>query len=107
MAHAYDDATDFPPIPRSSPSLASPSQAAKALAADAAGRSQFVHSGALAAVQQLADAPGGALRDAAEAVSGAFPEEIARHYSPAYSRALLQRLDEDAARAGGGGVAAM
>jgi len=37
-------------------------QTGKVLANDAAGRSQFVHSGGLAAVQQLAEAPGSKLK---------------------------------------------
>lgn len=46
-------------------------QAAKVLANDAAGRSQFVHSGGLAAVQQLAEAPGSKLKVRTPAVAGA------------------------------------
>ncbi|KIZ07868.1 putative Sperm-associated antigen 6 [Monoraphidium neglectum] len=68
-------------------------QAGKVLSNDAAGRSQFVHSGGLAAVQQLAEAPGSKLKEAVEIINSAYPEEIVRYYSPSYSKQLLDKLD--------------
>ncbi|KAI8475961.1 MAG: armadillo-type protein [Monoraphidium minutum] len=68
-------------------------QAGRVLANDAAGRSQFVHSGGLAAVQQLAEAPGSKLKEAVEVINSAYPEEIVRYYSPSYSKQLLEKLD--------------
>ena len=73
------------------------------LANDPAGRSQFVHSGGLAAVQVMAEAPGSKLKEAVEVLNSCYPEEIVRYYSPSYSQQLLEKLDSMAAAAGGGG----
>lgn len=69
------------------------------LANDPAGRSRFVHSGGLALVQAMGEAPGSTLRDAVELINAAFPEEVVRYYSPSYSQQLLQKLDLAAAAA--------
>ncbi|DBA77500.1 hypothetical protein WJX77_001185 [Trebouxia sp. C0004] len=68
-------------------------QVGKVLANDPSGRAQFVHSGGLAAVQQMGEAPGTALREAVEIINSNYPEEIVHYYSPGYSQQLLQKLD--------------
>lgn len=68
-------------------------QVGKVLATDPSGRAQFVHSGGLAAVQQMGEAPGTALREAVEIINSSYPEEIVHYYSPGYSQQLLQKLD--------------
>lgn len=72
-------------------------QVGKVLANDPAGRSQFVHSGGLAAVQQMAESPGSKLKEAVEIINSCYPEEIVRYYSPSYSQQLLEKLDSMAA----------
>jgi hypothetical protein len=76
-------------------------QLGRVLANDAPGRSAFVHSGGLAAVQQLGEASGGGLREAVEIINSSYPEEVVRHFSPAYSKQLLQKLDSLAVAAVG------
>ena len=68
-------------------------QVGKVLANDPSGRAQFVHSGGLAAVQQMGEAPGTGLAEAVEIINSNYPEEIVKYYSPGYSQQLLQRLD--------------
>jgi len=68
-------------------------QAGKVLANDPSGRAQFVHSGGLAAVQQMAEAPGSKLKEAVEIINSCYPEEIVKYYSPSYSQQLLDKLD--------------
>lgn len=75
-------------------------QLGKVLANDAAGRSAFVHSGGLARLQVMAEAPGSALGEAVAVINSSYPEEIVRYYSPTYSTQLLQKLDAMAAEAG-------
>ncbi|EFJ51264.1 hypothetical protein VOLCADRAFT_109629 [Volvox carteri f. nagariensis] len=72
-------------------------QVGKVLANDAAGRAQFVHSGGLAAVQQMAEAPGSKLKEAVEIINSCYPEEIVKYYSPSYSQQLLEKLESMAA----------
>lgn len=43
---------------------------------DPSGRAAFVHSGGLAAVQQMAEAPGSKLKEAVEIINSAYPEEV-------------------------------
>lgn len=74
-------------------------QVGKVLANDPSGRAQFVHSGGLAAVQQMAEAPGSKLKEAVEIINSCFPEEVVRYYSPSYSQQLLQKLENMAATA--------
>lgn len=38
-----------------------------------------------------------AVQEAVEIINSAYPEEIVRYYSPAYSRQLLEKLDAAAA----------
>ncbi|KAK9808858.1 hypothetical protein WJX72_005235 [[Myrmecia] bisecta] len=68
-------------------------QVGKVLSNDPAGRSQFVHSGGLAAVQLMGEAPGSSLKEAVEVINSSFPEEIVKYYSPGYSQQLLEKLD--------------
>ncbi len=53
-------------------------QVGKVLANDPAGRAAFVHSGGLAAVQQMAEAPGSKLKEAVEIINSVYPEEIVK-----------------------------
>ncbi len=68
-------------------------QVGKVLANDPSGRAQFVHSGGLAAVQQMAEAPGSKLKEAVEIINSSYPEEIVKYYSPSYSQQLLEKLE--------------
>jgi len=52
------------------------SQVGKVLGNDPSGRAAFVHSGGLAAVQQMAEAPGSKLKEAVEIINSAYPEEV-------------------------------
>lgn len=68
-------------------------QVGKVLANDPSGRAAFVHSGGLAAVQQMAEAPGSKLKEAVEIINSCYPEEIVKYYSPSYSQQLLEKLE--------------
>jgi 3-methyladenine DNA glycosylase AlkD len=68
-------------------------QVGKVLSADPASRSSFVHSGGLAAVQQMAEAPGSNLKEAVDIINSNYPEEIVKYYSPGYSQQLLSKLE--------------
>ena len=74
-------------------------QVGKVLANDPPGRSQFVHSGGLAAVQQMAEAPGSKLKESVDIINSCYPEEVVRYYSPSYSQQLLQKLENMAVNA--------
>lgn len=68
-------------------------QVGKVLANDPTGRAQFVHSGGLATVQQMAEAPGSKLKEAVEIINSVYPEEIVKYYSPSYSQHLMEKLE--------------
>jgi hypothetical protein len=68
-------------------------QVGKVLANDPAGRLRFVHSGGLALVQQMGEAPNSSLKEAVEVINSAYPEEVVHYYSPNYSQQLLQKLE--------------
>lgn len=68
-------------------------QLSKILSNDPQGRSQFVHSGGLALLQQMAEAPESSLTDVIDTINSQYPEEIVMHYSPSYSQSLLEKLD--------------
>lgn len=68
-------------------------QIGKVLAHDPSGRSSFVHSGGLVAIQQMAEAPGNRLKEAVEVINSHYPEEIVMYYSPKYSQQLMEKLD--------------
>lgn len=72
-------------------------QVGKVLANDPTGRAQFVHSGGLATVQQMAEAPGSKLKEAVEIINSVYPEEIVKYYSPSYSQHLMEKLESMAA----------
>lgn len=65
----------------------------KVLANDPSGRAAFVHSGGLAAVQNMAEAPGSKLKEAVEIINSVYPEEIVKYYSPSYSAQLMEKLE--------------
>jgi hypothetical protein len=65
-------------------------QVGKVLANDPTGRSQFVHSGGLAAVQQMAEAPDSKLKEAVDIINSCYPEEVVRYYSPSYRCGMQQ-----------------
>ena len=67
-------------------------QVGEVLAADPESRRLFVNSGGLAAVQQMAEAPGTNLREVVEVINSNYPEEIVKYYSPGYSKELLDKL---------------
>jgi hypothetical protein len=73
--------------------LAALEQLGRVLAHDPAGRSAFVHSGGLARLQVLAEAPDSKLKEAVAVVNSSYPEEIVRYYSPSYSTQLMEKLD--------------
>lgn len=68
-------------------------QVGKVLGNDPSGRAQFVHSGGLAAVQQMAENPGSRLKEAVDVINSNYPEEIVMYYSPSYSQQLLDKLE--------------
>ena len=68
-------------------------QLAKVLAGDPQGRSQFVHTGGLALLQHIAEAPDSSLVEVIQTINSHYPEEIVMHYSPSYSQKLLEKLD--------------
>lgn len=74
-------------------------QVGKVLANDPPGRTRFVQSGGLAAVQQMGEAPGSKLKEAVEIINSCYPEEVVRYYSPSYSQQLLQKLESMALNA--------
>jgi hypothetical protein len=80
-------------------------QVGKVLANDPAGRAAFVHSGGLAAVQQMGEAPGSKLKEAVEIINSVYPEEIVKYYSPSYSQQLLEKLESLTTGPGGTGTA--
>lgn len=74
-------------------------QLSKVLEHDPQGRSQFVHSGGLALLQQMAEAPDSQLADVIDDINRQYPEEIVMHYSPSYSQKLLEKLDAQISQA--------
>nr|XP_004546614.1 sperm-associated antigen 6 [Maylandia zebra] len=69
-------------------------QFSKVLPHDSKARRLFVTSGGLKKVQEIEAEPGSPLQEYINAINGCFPEEIVRYYSPGYSEALLERLDD-------------
>ena len=60
---------------------------------DPSARRLFVTSGGLKKVQLIKTEPGSALQEHIQAINACFPEEIVRYYSPGYSEALLERVE--------------
>mmetsp|Transcript_1623 Transcript_1623/g.3749 ORF Transcript_1623/g.3749 Transcript_1623/m.3749 type:complete len:518 (+) Transcript_1623:254-1807(+) len=76
-------------------------QIGRVLANDPPSRPAFVHSGGLAAVQRMGEAPGGRLKEAVEIINSNYPEQIVKYYSPSYSKALLEELEAQSQAAAG------
>ncbi|XP_008299598.1 sperm-associated antigen 6-like [Stegastes partitus] len=68
-------------------------QFSKVLPHDSKARRLFVTSGGLKKVQEIEAEPGSALQEHINAINNCFPEELVRYYTPGYSDALLERLD--------------
>jgi len=68
-------------------------QFAKILPNDAKARRQFVTSGGLKKLQEIASEPGSPQAEAIQTINACFPEEIVKFYSPGYSETLLDRID--------------
>jgi len=69
-------------------------QFSKVLPHDSKARRLFVTSGGLKKVQEIRAQPGSALAEYINAINNCFPEEIVKYYSPGYSDALLERVDQ-------------
>ncbi|KAF5903605.1 sperm-associated antigen 6 [Clarias magur] len=68
-------------------------QFSKVLPHDSKARRLFVTSGGLKKVQEIKAEPGSALLEYINTINTCYPEEIVRYYSPGYSDALLERLE--------------
>ncbi|XP_076014376.1 sperm-associated antigen 6 [Genypterus blacodes] len=68
-------------------------QFSKVLPHDSNARRLFVTSGGLKKLQEIDAEPGSPLQEYINAINSCFPEEIVRYYSPGYSEALLERLE--------------
>ncbi|XP_068199111.1 sperm-associated antigen 6-like isoform X2 [Antennarius striatus] len=68
-------------------------QFSKVLPHDSKARRLFVTSGGLKKVQEIQAEPGSVLQEHINNINSCFPEEIVRYYSPGYSEALLERLE--------------
>nr|XP_009859530.1 pf16 protein isoform X2 [Ciona intestinalis]XP_009859532.1 pf16 protein isoform X3 [Ciona intestinalis] len=69
-------------------------QYSKVLPHDSKARRIFVTSGGLKKVQEIKCDPGSALHEYISSINNCFPEEIVRYYSPGYSEALLERVEQ-------------
>jgi len=69
-------------------------QFAKILPHDVAARRAFVSSGGLQKVQELNTDSGSKLQEYVDSINACYPEEIVKYYSPGYSQALLEKLDQ-------------
>ncbi|CAG5118356.1 unnamed protein product [Candidula unifasciata] len=69
-------------------------QFSKVLPHDAKGRKLFVTSGGLKKIQEIKAEPGSALAEYINAINSCYPEEIVKYYSPGYSDALLERVEQ-------------
>ena len=61
---------------------------------DSKARRIFVTSGGLKKVQEIKAEPGTALYEYITSINNCFPEEIVKYYSPGYSDALLERVEQ-------------
>ncbi|XP_029935390.1 sperm-associated antigen 6 [Myripristis murdjan] len=68
-------------------------QFSKLLRHDSKARRLFVTSGGLKKVQEIEAEPGSELQEYINTINSCYPEEIVRYYSPGYSDALLERLE--------------
>lgn len=69
-------------------------QYSKVLPHDSKARRIFVTSGGLKKVQEIKAESGSVLHEYITAINNCFPEEIVRYYSPGYSEALLERVEQ-------------
>ena len=72
----------------------SPVCSQKMLPHDVMARRNFVQSGGLQYIQELAEAHGGELASIVEEINKCFPAEIVQYYSPGYSKTLMDKIDE-------------
>ncbi|KAM7176535.1 sperm-associated antigen 6 isoform 3-T3 [Macrochelys suwanniensis] len=68
-------------------------QFSKVLPHDSKARRLFVTSGGLKKVQEIKAEPGSLLQEYINTINNCYPEEIVRYYSPGYSDALLERVE--------------
>ncbi|XP_077159151.1 sperm-associated antigen 6 isoform X2 [Paroedura picta] len=68
-------------------------QFSKVLPHDAKARRLFVTSGGLKKVQEIKAEAGSLLQEYIHTINNCYPEEIVRYYSPGYSEALLERIE--------------
>lgn len=45
-------------------------------------------------MQQIDAEPGSKLREFIDTVNSCYPEEVVRYYTPGYSQALLEKIDQ-------------
>ncbi|ESP01576.1 hypothetical protein LOTGIDRAFT_172613 [Lottia gigantea] len=69
-------------------------QFSKVLPHDTKARRLFVTSGGLKKIQEIKAEPGSALAEYINTINNVYPEEIVKYYSPGYSDALLDRVDQ-------------
>lgn len=69
-------------------------QFAQLLPHDVEARRAFVQNGGLQFLQELNESVGGKLKEHIEMINACYPTEIVEYYSPNYSKALLEKIDE-------------
>ena len=69
-------------------------QFAQLLPHDVEARRAFVQNGGLQFLQELNESVGGKLKEHIEMINSCYPSEIVEYYSPNYSKALLEKIDE-------------
>ncbi|XP_051872265.1 sperm-associated antigen 6 isoform X2 [Pristis pectinata] len=68
-------------------------QYSKVLPHDTKARRLFVTSGGLKKIQEIKAEPGSVMQEYINGINNCYPEEIVRYYSPGYSDALLERVE--------------
>ncbi|XP_067869817.1 sperm-associated antigen 6 isoform X5 [Heterodontus francisci] len=68
-------------------------QYSKVLPHDTKARRLFVTSGGLKKIQEIKTEPGSIMQEYINGINNCYPEEIVRYYSPGYSDALLERVE--------------
>ncbi|XP_069770732.1 sperm-associated antigen 6 isoform X4 [Narcine bancroftii] len=68
-------------------------QYSKVLPYDTKARRVFVTSGGLKKIQEIKAEPGSIMQEYINGINNCYPEEIVRYYSPGYSDALLERVE--------------
>jgi 3-methyladenine DNA glycosylase AlkD len=76
-------------------------QFAKVLPHDVKARKEFVSSGAIQRLQDVEAQPGSKLKEYVDTINSCYPEEIVRYYSPGYSEALMEKIDNYQLPSGG------